>query len=72
MGLAAAAAAATEMLTREQLHEYASEQDGCCKVLIKRRAIELHPPDEELGYEFYWDYYFTDEAESFDFGRFGL
>lgn len=63
------------MVTREQLHAYAQEQDGCCKVeLDSQGAIRLHPPDYELGqsYASKWDYYFTDEVESFDFKRFGL
>ena len=63
------------MLTRSQLHQYAQEQDGCCKVQIDDHgAVRLYPPDRELGMDswHHWDYYFTDESESFDFKRFGL
>ena len=67
----------TAPANRAQLHAYAQEQDGCCKVqLIYEprgcRTVVLHPPGDELGGVAEWEYYFTDEPESFDFERFGI
>lgn len=63
-------------MDRQQLHAYAQEQDGCCKVQLVRdpkgcHTVILHPQDRELGIS-QWEYYFTDERESFDFERFGI
>ncbi len=53
------------------LHKYAQEQDGCCKVSMKSGMVRMHPQDKELGLVF-WDYYFTDEPDSFPFERYGM
>ena len=63
-------------MDKQQLHAYAQEQDGCCKVQLVRdhkgtRTVILHPQDHELGIST-WEYYFTDEPESFDFELFGI
>lgn len=60
-------------MTKDELHAYAQEQDGCCKVAKPPgEPVRLYPPDQELGYRFDWAYYYTDEPESFDFARFGI
>lgn len=61
-------------MTLEQLHAYASEQDGMCKVYIDRKGdTRLAPEDQESTNNWtYWDYYHTDEPEHFDYERFDI
>ena len=60
-------------VTRAQLEAYAAEQDGSCKVMRPPGGpTTLHPPDEELGYRFDWDYFMSDEPDGFDFERFRI
>lgn len=67
-------------MTRAELHRYAQEQDGCCKVAIVGNEfgegkVELFPQDDELGDRpgiWMWTYYFTDEPDSFPWGHYGI
>ncbi len=60
-------------MTRDQLHNYAVKQDGCCKIAWVNGQIKLYSQNKDLqGICAAWDYYFTDEPECFDFEQFGL
>lgn len=59
--------------TQAELINFASENDGMCKVVkTTHGAVAVHY-DHELGSQFgKWDYYMCDEPESFDFEGYGI
>jgi hypothetical protein len=62
-------------LTRAELHAFAQMCDGCCKVVkLDDDTIELVSQDDEIGTAggFVWDYYMTDEPDSFPFAKYGI
>lgn len=59
-------------MTYEELRKFAAKYDGNCKVYLDEDSCPVLMSPHQTAPRPTWDYFFSDEAENFNYARFGI